>query len=274
MTLPRLASTGRDFDRRLLRAARTDCPPAGAEERALAALGLSSGVEPALARPSPAGGFFSALNWSATLKSLAVGSAVVLCGGATAPGLSTALWLPDSPQAHAQVLGTPSGSQLLPLPLPPGGIKATFVPSRLPAAEPALAAHAVRANAMVSSGAAATQPSSGSGTRPLLKLASHRLSSEIALVQQATRALARGEPAVALTCIDSYRRQYPRGVLATEAGMIQVLALAKTGDGVAAKSLATTLLDADPHGVLASRLRAVIDAGGAADPPSALGGGR
>src|ERR1019366_8623118 len=98
-------------------------------------------------------------------------------------------------------------------------------------------------------GASAQQPT----------VAAPALSVEIALVQQAARALASGDAAVALSLLDTYDRQCPHGALADEAGALRVQALARSGRAPEARALAQTLLDAHPHGVLAARLKGVLD---------------
>jgi outer membrane protein assembly factor BamD (BamD/ComL family) len=85
-----------------------------------------------------------------------------------------------------------------------------------------------------------------------------RLSGEVALVQQATRAFSGGETGVALAVLDAYRLQYPHGSLTEEAEVLRAQALAKAGDTTQAQALARRLLAADPNGVLAPRLRDLI----------------
>ncbi len=92
------------------------------------------------------------------------------------------------------------------------------------------------------------------------------LSVEIALVQQAARAIASDETSIALGLLDAYQRQCPHGVLVEEAGALRVEALARSGRKAQARVLARELLDAHPHGVLAARLHAVLDVGSDADP--------
>jgi hypothetical protein len=91
------------------------------------------------------------------------------------------------------------------------------------------------------------------------------LSVEIALVQQAARAIAGGETSIALGLLDAYQRQCPHGVLVEEAGALRVEALARSGRKAEARALARELLDAHPHGVLAARLHAVLDGPSDAD---------
>jgi hypothetical protein len=84
------------------------------------------------------------------------------------------------------------------------------------------------------------------------------LSAEIALVQQATQSLARRDPDEALSLLSTYDHRYPHGALAAEAGYLHVQALVANGDRGAAMELAARLLAADPHGILAPKLEAVI----------------
>jgi hypothetical protein len=105
----------------------------------------------------------------------------------------------------------------------------------------------------------------GRGARPLAAstpgaaAGAPSLSVEIALVQQAARALASGDAEVAMGLLDTYRRDCPRGVLAEEASALRVQALVQTGHAADAKALAQRLVAAHPDRVLASRLRGVLE---------------
>jgi hypothetical protein len=85
------------------------------------------------------------------------------------------------------------------------------------------------------------------------------LSAEVALIQQATRALASGEPDVAQRVLDAYDREFPDGLLHEEAGVLRAQALARSGDDAAARKLARKLLATHPGSVLAPSLRAMAD---------------
>ena len=239
MSPSRIARSGDRFDRALLRAARNDEPPQGAEDRALAALGLPAGLA---ARCVPRPGTFSAGRWGGGLKVVVV--ALVL--GAAVAGF----WMraPRHP-ALAAVVGSGRSPDVGSPPSP----SAAVAPPPLPASDEAPSARALGAPL-----------APGAPRKIARKVASATsvdgpaLSSEIALVQQAARALAGGEAAIALDLLDTYVRDFPHGTLAEEAGALRVRALVQSGRGAAAKALAQKLVDTHPRGVLAPQLQSVI----------------
>jgi TolA-binding protein len=85
------------------------------------------------------------------------------------------------------------------------------------------------------------------------------LSGEIALIQRAKQALAIQDPDGALAVLSTYASRYPHGTLPAEAGYLRVQALLAQGDRGAAMEVARRLLAADPRGVLAPKLRAIVD---------------
>ncbi len=270
MSPPRLARSGDSFDRALLRAGRSDDPPRGAESRALAALGLSAGVAPLAARPRPS----STVQWGWSPKAvaiaLAVGAAVAgtwmvglrrarLAAPVASSARSEAVQLPSVVRsvvpdalgaARGDVAGAGLGSEAAPQtwsPAPIAGVAA-------PIDEPIRRAPHVPSSCPLASVASTPVASTHAPT-----VAAPALSVEIALVQQAARALVSGDAAVALSLLDTYDRQCPHGALADEAGALRVQALARSGRASEARALARRLLDAHPHGVLATRLKGVLD---------------
>jgi hypothetical protein len=266
MSPPRMARSGDPFDRALLRAGRGDDPPHGAEEHALAALGLSAGLaaRSMAARPRP----LSTLQWGWPLKAFAIALAVgagvagIRMGGLRWPALAPvvvsgpAAGAADPSVAHSLApasravsgrsttedpsiapvssgIAAPPDASIRPAPRAPSGVSPVR-PTAAVSAAPGASAHASIASALA-------------------------LSVEIALVQQAARALASGDAAVALSLLDTYDRQCPHGALADEAGALRVQALARSGRAPEARALARKLLDAHPHGVLATRLKGVLD---------------
>jgi hypothetical protein len=259
MSPPRLARTGDPFDRALLRAARCESPPPGAEDRALLGLGLSAGLSPHSVVGQTTGSI-SAVGWAWPLKAIAVtvalGAAIAGAWAGARPRPVLASAAPSAAKAfEAAPLLPPEVNAQAPNPEPspprreepPGGPihasrsspRAPLSATRLPDAVPAVQAATV-------------------DVPPL--------SVEIALVQQAARALAGGEVAIALDLLDTYRRECPRGVLAEEAGVLRVQGLARSGRAAEAKALARQLLDAHPRGVLAARLRGLLDGRSDAGP--------
>jgi hypothetical protein len=234
----RISRDGRAFARQLVRAGRNESPASGAEERALTALGLSTALSIGAVRPRGA---------SSLLPLASVGGAVLVVGLATAVGV--AAW---TERSRPHLTGPPSI-----------------------VVEPTVSASAARSSVVALSSAEPPAPqarptptTSKARVAKTVRADAALISGEVALVQQAARALATGEPGVALAVLDTYSSQYPRGALAKEAGVLRAQALARTGEPIQARALAERLLAADPNGLFAPRLRAVIDQ--AANP--ALGG--
>jgi hypothetical protein len=249
MSPPRMVRSGDPFDRALLRAGRSDDPPRGAEDRALAALGLSMGLaaRSIAARPRPP----STLQWGWSLKAVAIALAVgAAVAGAWIAGFRPAsLAAPVAPSVRSEAVPPPVVRSVAPVGSETAGpmrSPASTAPVAVPTAEPLRPAARVPSSAPLA-------PAHGP------PVAAPALSVEIALVQQAARALASGDAAVALSLLDTYDRQCPHGALADEAGALRVQALARTGRAPEARALARKLLDAHPHGVLATRLKGVLD---------------
>jgi hypothetical protein len=266
MSPPRMTRNGDAFDRALLRAGRNDGPPLGAEERALAGLGLSAVVvrSAGVMRPE----VLARGLWGWPLKAAAVVLALsalvgvvvasVRPGAAGAPVPATVgvayapepvvPVVPEATLAESNAARVDAAPVVAPSGEPPraAGHLALPVPSGVRSAGAGTGATGTGARAT----AASAKPTT-SGAPPL--------SVEIALVQQAARALASGDAEVAMDLLDTYRRDCPRGVLAEEASALRVQALVQTGHAAEAKALAQRLVAAHPDGVLASRLRGVLE---------------
>jgi hypothetical protein len=244
MSPSRIARSGDPFDRALLRAGRSDDPPRGAEERALAALGLSAELAPGSVGARPGG--FSGVGWGASLKVIAVLLVLGACGAG--------VWMATRRPARAGS-GLPaqvSGPASAPAPSP-----ASVAPASIARpAEPSGGATPPREVGASPGAAAASRPVRRAGPGAVDRAA---LSVEVTLVQDAARALAAGDAAAALRVLDTYDRKWPHGALAEEAGALRVQALQRTDRTAEARALARKLLDAHPHGVLAARLQRVLE---------------
>jgi hypothetical protein len=260
MSPPRIARTGDPFDRALLRAGRNDDPPRGAEDRALAVLGLSAKLAPGSVGPRPGG--FSALSGGAPLKVIAV----LLALGAYGAGVwMGARWLAPA-HARSGLSAQVTGPAPVPTPSPasvaPASVARPAEPTDSPPRDPPMPSPP-RDVAASSAAAVASRPT----RRPAPgAVDGSALSVEITLVQDAARALAGGDAAGALRVLDRYDRKWPHGALAEEAGALRVQALQRTDRAAEARTLARKLLEAHPHGVLAARLQRVLD--GSTDAPS------
>lgn len=95
-------------------------------------------------------------------------------------------------------------------------------------------------------------------TRP--EDAADLLARELALLDAARSQLA-PEPAKALTTLDDYSRQFPRGAMKTEAAMMRVETLLALGRRDAALKLARRIAASEPDGLVVRRLGQLLDGG-------------
>jgi hypothetical protein len=252
MIRPRLDQSGSAFDRRLVRAARAEAPRAGAEEAALEALGLlGEGIAAGRAGPVR------------TAKSLAVGggakallAAIGIALGVGALGWTLARRSPAGHEPSPAANLSPVATAATPLPSTAEPVLPSAMPVP-PSIEATEAAPVFERRERPSTPAPRERRRGSIETAP----AAADLSVEAALVQRAAQALAVGDARAALVALDEYCDRCPRGVLAQEAGLLRVRALAAIGRSVEAAALARQLRDADPKGVLARQFVAVLDGG-------------
>jgi hypothetical protein len=280
MSPTRIGSSGSAFERRLVGAARTEAPPEGAEARARAAIERS--LAPAGAS-SASGTRWRSTHWPAVLKVVTLGAAIALGGVAVilagrvartrrtpveSPAVGGAAESPgivgtiESPRLGGSVEGTGDTG---------AGVAAAASGDRPAVRSSPVATFAAppRRRAVPPSASAATFAPRPSATAPSTNTRPD-LATEIALVQQAKRALAEGDASVALGVLDVYDRTCPQGILAEEAGLVRVRALEARGDATAARALAARLLASDPQGVLAPQLRSISNG---TNPPATSASG-
>jgi hypothetical protein len=230
-----LAQGGSTLDRRLLLAARSDRPPPGAEDAALAILDGQAALAAANACAERA--TRHAKPFAGKLVVVKLLLAVVAACGAGVVG-----WT----MTHR---GAGTGS-------PP---VAREVPSLgWPAVAPSAVAEALvaaTAQVRVPGEAPRAQP------RPSSSQDVSDLALEVALLERAAQALGAGDASGAIAALDEARSRCKRPVLVQEAGLLRARALAMRGQTPEAAALARHLRDADPHGVLANRFGAIVDAG-------------
>jgi hypothetical protein len=247
----RLAQRGSKLDRRLLLAARNDRPQPGAQDAALAVLGmqaaLEAGDEGCAARPAQ-----HANALAGKLGVLKVLMAVLATCGAGAAAWTTAHRTTGAGVAAlAEPLAAPAAREVRSLESPAAvpstvasAVAAAPAGSPSPAARPGKRPRTVRA---------AASPSSSDGASDLAV--------EVAALQRAAQALSGGDADAALAALDEARSRCKHPVLVQEAGLLRVRALAMRGQTSEAAALARRLRDADPRGVLADRFGAIADAG-------------
>ncbi len=239
MTPRRIVRNGNRFDRRLVLAARAEAPAPAAEESVLVALGLR------VNSPVESTGAESLLRGK-VLKSL-------LAALAAACGAGGIVWSLAHPAAG------PSGPVLVAPPLPAAAATAPASSSSATGEEVAVKS-APYGSSMKQPVQVRRQARRASPRAPESPVACD-LSVEIALVQRAAQSLAADDAGAAVRELEAYRARCPRGVLTEEAGLLRARALVAQGRTSEATALARTLLDANPHGILAGPLRALIEAG-------------
>jgi hypothetical protein len=268
MTLERLVRTAGRFERDLLHAARSEAPPHGAEDRAVAALAALAGGASAVDAPREPGGatVSSPALGAGALKAIAALSALVTVGvivvlvlvrarsvPAAAPvgapdritaAVSASAASAESARAAALVTGSPV--------LGPVDQGAADAPS----------AHAAASSTPPSS----TAPSSAAAPpRVPAGVAQHpsvdgrcTLSREREMLGEALHHLA-GNAGAALRIIDEYRRTCPRGRLDEEAEITRIEALVALGRAAEAKSAALRFRAAHPKSLYTHRIRTLLD---------------
>jgi hypothetical protein len=233
----RLLSEGAsEFEQELLGSWHDEQPSDRARRRALALAGAGAAVTVTASTTATAAVAPKATLAVVTAKWLGMG---VLAGLAT-----SAVALEVAPGAPVTTRETTSERAPTPPVRAPGPVAA---PMPLKLAEPA--------------------PSAASpGTpRPVPAPTLHgTLGPETAALDQARGALKAGDPAKTLGLVARYQREFPGGVLAQEAAVLRIDALAQQGNRRAAAAEARRFLNAHPHSPHAERLQ--ILAGASTNP--------
>ena len=185
---------------------------------------------------------------------LAIGSgfAIALCGSLGYVWLSP----PPERQAAARV-GAPPASQA-----PSPALRGSAAPPELEPRASASGGVAPAARAAPPGSLrrmAKTSPSSSVELAPDVE-------GEVALLAEAQKALAAGQPARALQFLDEHASTYPRGALGPERAVARVIALCKLGNLAAARRDAAAFLRDAPTSPVSDRIRAAC--GEAVVPPS------
>jgi hypothetical protein len=81
---------------------------------------------------------------------------------------------------------------------------------------------------------------------------------ELVLLDRARSAIAAGNPGGGLVVLDEYAAEFPRGVMAPEASVLRIEALAAAGDHARAKRVAIDFLGANPSSPYAARIESVV----------------
>ncbi len=84
------------------------------------------------------------------------------------------------------------------------------------------------------------------------------LKDQVALVDQARKELGSGKPQAALSTLNRYHREFPKGALGQEAMLLRIEALAQMGSRSAARTLATRFLTRQPSSPHRKRIESLV----------------
>jgi hypothetical protein len=243
----------------LLRSACHDQPPAGGKARLLATIGVAAGATTATATATAAGATAGTATAGATTTLVLAGKVVVL-GLAVAAVAAGAVEVarPKAPPASkpAVAMAAPTVSSAVaihevdlarPTPAP-----------ELPSAPTPVSAAPAPIDAPPRP-ARESSPAPVTTTAPAGAPSDNPLASELSFIDVARGALARGEPADALTALNAYDlRFFQRPRLAEEAAVLRIEALVDLGRTDEARRVADRFLRADPASPYAKRVRSLV----------------
>jgi hypothetical protein len=265
MTLlpPLVESSSSERARQLLRAARADGPRSGAAGRALSALGVAGTAATAAGVAGASVGASGAGVVAGSAASLPMIAAKWLLVG-TLSGLALASSATFVFSKH-EPARTPTPQLVAPRESPPtGAANAARAETDSASADAAPQAAAVKApkttaSVVASTGAAATPepfaaPSQGAFESP----EQSKLLRDVALLDDARRALKAGDTARALTLITRYDTERQTHVLDREAQLLRIDVLVARGEHARARDVARAYLAAFPSDTHAERLRALV----------------
>ena len=243
MTDPtRLVSTPEsELERALLAAGRSYGASSSVRTNTLLALGLTAvGTTVAPSAAAASSSLSKAALSKVALALLAIGVAVPAYRYFNrTSGASVTSVAHPSAVGTASVLSLPSAA-LEPAAAAPAAPAAPVEAARVETAEPPAATKAR------SSGNARAEP------KPV---SDPPLTAELAALDAARSSLSHSDPSAALSALDGYARNFPRGRLKLEAEVLRIGALSKSGQTEAARKRAQTFLRLHPDSVLASRVR-------------------
>jgi hypothetical protein len=237
---------------RLLRAGLTEEPGIEGKQRLAAALGLgvsawaaTSTASAATKAVSKVGAGASAggklgLKWLLALAGgVSVGAAalVVMLGNPAEVSESTTSRATSTSEPQAPAVAVTSSDTTT------SGVSLEPAPSEAPAA--------------VEAPKIAPTSRPGSATTPA-PADSASIAREIEAVDQVRTLVSRGQSSAALSAIGKYRKEFPRGVLRQEATLLQIEALAKSGNLAAAREIGQRFLREHPRTPHEKRVRALL----------------
>ena len=255
---------------RLVRSARAEVPPAASRQRAMAAAALAAATVSSVSTKAAAAG---ALPRAATVKWLAwsggglvlavsLGAAVTTAGNhAATPRSSATAANAVAPSSH--VIAAPLSPSSLPLSASSDApLAGTDTRAALPAAPPSLPVATAAAGPRASTARSSNLPGLASELARELAPASvdsptarSTLTQEVAVLDEAKRALDDSRAEASLAILDRHAREFPRGSLAPEATALRIEALYRRGDRAGAARLFRRFEESNPKSPLLEHVR-------------------
>lgn len=255
-----LDSDGDEVERALLDSAVHDRPPRRAGQKTLAALGIGGGLVASSTGAATASAAAKATAASATHVAAATGGKVGLgvlvkwvgiatVGGVATFGVVEHARQPAEPPPMAAVTIAPVArqAQAAAQRVAAAGADDPRAETETPAEPEAERDDDTAAAGEPQAEATGTvvQPDAGLGA-------------EVRRLDQARSAMQSGQPAAALSALQAYEREFPRGSLGPEAQVLQIEALVQSGRGAEARSAAERFLARYPSSPHARRVRSLV----------------
>jgi len=242
----------------LLRAGQKELPPRGALEKTLSGLGAATAVigvsHGAAAATAGKLGLWTLAKWA---------GAGILSGAITVGGVEL---IQQGIESRRRAVDDSSVTAATPAEraIEPRQSPASFSPVSPLAAPSARATAAMPESHEVAAGKrdGRTAVSSIRRSEPVASDVDRAIAVEIALIDEARRALRAGDPASALETLNRHRSEVERPRLEPEAQYLRMEAFAAAGNGAAAQRAASALLERYPKGPHAARARAILERGG------------
>jgi hypothetical protein len=240
---------GDSFEQNLLRAAARARPPDASRLRVARSLGLAAAAATLTTSTSAAGASAAAgTKWGAAAVAIK-GSLLGLAGISAVALATTGDARLDKASLRTEVSTVartapkdPAAQSMVPPAEPSSGT--SVVPPEPAAAPSGFAARgAIRSSAAVEGPPHADPPKAST------------LARETAALDVARAAIRGGDPARGIRVLDSYDREFPRGMLASESRVLRIEALSRTGNRASARALGEEFLRAQPHHPLSARVR-------------------
>ncbi|MBI5534291.1 MAG: hypothetical protein HY898_16320 [Deltaproteobacteria bacterium] len=240
-----------DLGAELVRSAIQDRPSPAARRRTAAALGIGAGILLPAATAKAAGTLIGAKTSAATLS-------LSLVAKWTAVGIASGVLVLGVGKVVQSIPGEASVAQQSPS-------AAVTTPARSPSPAASMPAPLqVESQPAVS---ASSQPLAASPPPIAMPAPSQSaaqapsLAAEIALIDEARRALRAHDWRTATAALYQRDKEFPRGPLGMEGTVIRVEALVQSGNMAAAKALGDSFVAAHPGSPLCRRVRALLGAG-------------